>query len=84
MARRYRMPDITVRIPFETTEPGRVALLRSAGIPLDAQGALVWGFLHERRPGRFGAGSICRWFATASTDPLPVMTGAGLSPAHGF
>ncbi|BEP55531.1 hypothetical protein GmRootV118_27750 [Variovorax sp. V118] len=85
MARSYRMPDIAVRIPFGTTEPGRIALLRSAGIPLDARGHLLRGFLHERGPARFGADSTCRWFDTAGTAsasaaaaPGPVSATQGL------
>lgn len=73
MARSYRMADITVRIPFEAAESGRIALLRAAGVPIDASGELAWGFLHERRPGRLGGDSICRWFDTGSTGPMPVV-----------
>ncbi|MFS2164163.1 MULTISPECIES: hypothetical protein [unclassified Variovorax] len=36
MARRYPITDITIRIPFGTTEPGRTALLQATGIPLEA------------------------------------------------
>lgn len=61
MARHFRLPDITVRIPFGTTESERVALLCAAGVPLDAQGDAACGFLHERTPLRFGGDTICRW-----------------------
>ncbi|WP_137860586.1 hypothetical protein [Variovorax sp. 3P27G3] len=69
MARHFRTPDITVRIPFGTTEPERIALLRAAGVPLDARGDIARGFMHERRPYRFGADTICHWIGTGDATP---------------
>lgn len=79
MARSYRKADITVRIPFGATEPGRIALLKAAGIPMDAHGDVAWGFLHERVPVRFGVDTICRWFDTGNGE-LPALS-PGLQPA---
>jgi len=62
MPRHYRLADITVRIPFGTTEPGRIALLQAAGIPVNLSGEIARGFLHERQPWKHGSDSICRWF----------------------
>lgn len=73
MPRHYRLADITVRVPFGTKEQGRIALLQAAGIPVDADGELARGFLHEREPFRLGADSICRWFDTDGTDLVPAM-----------
>lgn len=69
MARHFRIPDITVRIPFGTTESERTALLRAAGVPLDAHGDIAGGFLHERGPLRFGGDTICRWLCTGDASP---------------
>lgn len=84
LARRVRLADITVRIASGTTEAERIALLQAAGIPLDASGEALRGYLFERTPGKFGGDSIYRWFDTAHAasifaGPEPEAD-AGLSP----
>ncbi|MBS79736.1 MULTISPECIES: hypothetical protein [unclassified Variovorax] len=80
MVRSFRTPDITIRVPFGTTEPERIALLQAAGIPLDAGGELAGGFLYERRPGRFGDGSIFRWLDASGDAAGPVAAASGHAP----
>jgi hypothetical protein len=81
MPRRFRTADITVRIPFGSTDPVRIALLHAAGIPLDSRGEAAWGFLHERRPRKFGDDSIWRWVDTDRAAPLPAMPQADRASA---
>ncbi|WP_176656555.1 hypothetical protein [Variovorax sp. SG533] len=81
MPRRFRTADITVRVPFGSTDPVRIALLHAAGVPLNSSGDAAWGFLHERRPCKFGDDSIWRWFDTGSASPLPAMQQADGAPA---
>lgn len=69
MPSHYRLADITVRIPSGTTEPGRIALLQEAGIPVNLSGEVARGFLYERQPRKLGADSICRWFDTGEVAP---------------
>ncbi|WP_295985382.1 hypothetical protein [uncultured Variovorax sp.] len=75
MPSHYRLADITVRIPFGTTEPGRIALLQAAGIPVSLSGEVARGFLYERQPRRLGADSICRWFDTGDVAPAQDIPG---------
>ncbi|MET3493358.1 hypothetical protein [Variovorax boronicumulans] len=67
----YWTPDITVRIPFGSTELRRTAMLLAAGVPLDSSGEPARGFLHERKPVRIGGDSIFRWFDTGSAGLAP-------------
>jgi hypothetical protein len=72
---------ITLKLPFDMGTGAKVAALRAAGIPVDAEGNEQQGFLFVRSSdGLRGRTNIFRWFAgdEVGRDPRD----AGSVPPH--
>lgn len=92
MARRMaHNATITLKLPFDLDTAAKVAALRAAGVPVDAEGNARQGFLFVRSgDGCRSRVNIFRWFADevglaphdAGIAPQPRERDPATSPSH--